>query len=539
LNLKALNIRLPLFEIASFFAMTLILVSCAQIVPLTGGDKDVNAPKEVESTPINGATNFTETTIVVEFDEFIKLNNLSNQLITSPLMETTPEIVVKGKKLVIKIESELSENTTYSLNFGNAISDITENNDTNYKYVFSTGSYIDSLSYSGRVVNSFDLKPQEKIYVLLYDQFEDSVPLKERPRYVALTDKEGVFSITNIAKGEYKFFAINDINSNYLFDLPNEEIAFKSETIQIDSASTDNVIYLFEEESGLQFLDKAENKEYGKIDIVLNRPTENLIITPLNQHFKKAWYIQDKNDTGDSLTLWLLVQDAFDNLDIEIKDGDNVIDTANVQIMQSEDFNDTTLQVSTNANGSFDLNQNINIKMVRPSTLEKNGNILLYEDSVLVQNAICNPIELTKFELAYDFKENTEYDLFILPGTFEDILGLKNDTLHSKFKTKKESDYGIINLTVTPNFSENYIIELYKKDKLIKKSFLQDSADIKYNYLLPGEYKMKLIIDGNNDQQWNTGNYIKGLQPEKVIFYEKEIKIRANWDNDISWIIKE
>ncbi|PCI98024.1 MAG: hypothetical protein COB15_06740 [Flavobacteriales bacterium] len=537
--MKALNIRLPLFEIASFFAMTLILVSCAQIVPLTGGDKDVNAPKEVESTPINGATNFTETTIVVEFDEFIKLNNLSNQLITSPLMETTPEIVVKGKKLVIKIESELSENTTYSLNFGNAISDITENNDTNYKYVFSTGSYIDSLSYSGRVVNSFDLKPQEKIYVLLYDQFEDSVPLKERPRYVALTDKEGVFSITNIAKGEYKFFAINDINSNYLFDLPNEEIAFKSETIQIDSASTDNVIYLFEEESGLQFLDKAENKEYGKIDIVLNRPTENLIITPLNQHFKKAWYIQDKNDTGDSLTLWLLVQDAFDNLDIEIKDGDNVIDTANVQIMQSEDFNDTTLQVSTNANGSFDLNQNINIKMVRPSTLEKNGNILLYEDSVLVQNAICNPIELTKFELAYDFKENTEYDLFILPGTFEDILGLKNDTLHSKFKTKKESDYGIINLTVTPNFSENYIIELYKKDKLIKKSFLQDSADIKYNYLLPGEYKMKLIIDGNNDQQWNTGNYIKGLQPEKVIFYEKEIKIRANWDNDISWIIKE
>ena len=86
MNLKTLNIRLSLFEIAAFFAMTLILVSCAQIVPLTGGDKDIKAPKEVESTPINGATNFIETEIVVEFNEFIRLNNLSSQLIVSPLM---------------------------------------------------------------------------------------------------------------------------------------------------------------------------------------------------------------------------------------------------------------------------------------------------------------------------------------------------------------------------------------------------------------------------------------------------------------------
>ena len=147
--LKPLNIRFLLLQILAFLAITLILVSCAQIRPLSGGEKDIEAPKELESTPLNGATNFIENTIEVNFDEFIKLTNLTSQLIVSPLMETPPEVMVKGKKLIIKLKSELAANTTYSINFGNSISDITENNVfPNYKYVFSTGSFIDSLSYS-------------------------------------------------------------------------------------------------------------------------------------------------------------------------------------------------------------------------------------------------------------------------------------------------------------------------------------------------------------------------------------------------------
>ncbi len=523
-----------------FIFSTIILLSCAQIRPLTGGEKDAEPPKELESTPINGATNFIEKTITVEFDEFIKLTNVTSQLIVSPLMETPPEIMVKGKKLVIKLQSDLSENTTYSLNFGNAITDITESNIfPNYKYVFSTGSYIDSLSYSGTVLNAFDLSKKESIYVLLYDQFEDSIPLKELPRYVALTDKEGKYAITNIAQGEYKFFAIKDINSNYLFDLPNEEIAFMDKTIFIDSVSSENTIHLFEEESELQFLKKTENKLFGKIDIQLNLPANDLIITPLEQRFEKKWYIEDRNTTGDSLTMWLLIKDAFDNLEIEIKDGNEVIDTANVRIIQSDEFTDTTLLISTNIKSSFDLNQNVIIELPRPLINYQLDSILFYEDSVLIAVESIKVIGVTKLELTYNFMENKEYELFVPPGTFEDVFGLKNDTIYSKFKTKKEADYGIINLTVTPSFSENYIIQLFQKEKLIQETYLKDSAEVQYKYLLPGDYGLKLIIDKNNNQKWNTGNYIEGLQPEKVIYYEKDIKIRANWDNDISWIVNE
>lgn len=540
MSFKAINIRLLLIEIASCLAMTVILISCAQIRPLTGGEKDIAPPKEVESTPINGAVNFVEESIVVEFDEFIKLTNINSQLIISPLMETPPEIMVKGKKLVIKLKSELTENTTYSLNFGNAITDITENNIfPNYKYVFSTGTFIDSLSYSGNIVNSFDLTKKEGVYVLLYENLADSTPLLELPRYVALTDKEGAYSITNIAHGEYKMFAIKDINGNYLFDLPNEEIAFKNEPVVIDSSSNDNFLYLFEEESDIQYLEKAENKIFGKIDIVLKKPTTDLVVTPLNQSFKKQWYIEDKNEAGDSLTLWLMVKDAFDNLELEIKDGIEIIDTADVKIMQSDEFNDSTLVVSTNIIGTFNLNQNIIIDLPRPFSDYKTDSIALFEDSVQISSLEIRVIGVNKIEIVHEFKESTDYELFMAPGAFTDIFQLTNDTVYSKFKTKKEADYGTINLTVTPNFTENYFVELYTNKKLIQRNFIKDLSKVQYKYLIPGDYELKLIIDDNNNQKWNTGSYMENLQPEKVIYYEKEIKIKANWDNDISWTVNE
>lgn len=543
MNLNPLNIRSFSLNISSFLAITVVLFSCAQIVPLTGGNKDMDAPKELESSPANGAIGFTSKSISIEFDEYIKLTNVSSQLIVSPLMETAPEILVKGKKLVIKIKSELSPNTTYSLNFGNAISDIRENNIfPNYKYVFSTGDYIDSLFYSGTVINAFDQAVQENIYVLLYDQFEDSVPLKELPRYVALTNRKGQFSITNIANGKYKLFAINDVNSNYLFDLPNEKIGFKNKTITLDSSETKTLIYLFKEESELQFIVKSEHKSYGKIDFAFNLPTEDLSIDLLNKTLNEQlenWSTMEANNSGDSVTLWLYSNALGKKIEFLIKDKNEIIDTANFELLTDLESKDSTLQVTSNIKSSFDLDQNIRLTINHPFTTYSSNNIKLYEDSALVPISSFTDIGLRKFELSYDFKRNTNYQLFIPKNSFEDIYGLKNDTIKLNFKTKKESDYGIINLNTNPNFSGNYIIQLSKNKKIITESHLSGTQAIQYKYLRPGVYSLKLIIDSNGDKKWNTGNYLEGLQPEKVIIYNKEIKIRANWDNDIKWTVKE
>ena len=327
-----------------------------------------------------------------------------------------------------------------------------------------------------------------------------------------------------------------------MFDLPNEEIGFKNEIITLDSSKTENFISLFEEESELQFIVKSEHKYYGKIDFTLNSPTKDLNIIPLNKTFNEQlenWSIMEANNSGDSVTLWLYPE-AFDKeIELLIKDGNEIIDTVNFEVIAQSKLKDSTLSVSSNVSSSFGLDRNIRLTINHPFTKYSSNNIKLYEDSKLVSITSFTDIGLREFELAYDFKENTSYQLFIPKNSFDDIYGLTNDTIKLDFKTKKESDYGIINLNIIPKFSENYIIQISKNKKIITESHLTGTQEIHYKYLSPGVYSIKLIIDSNGDKKWSTGNYLEGLQPEKVIIYNKEIKIRANWDNDIKWIIKE
>ncbi len=531
-----MNIRVLILLSSIFF-----LISCAQIVPLTGGEKDIESPKELESTPKNGSLNFAEKEITVEFDEFIQLQNLQSQFLVSPLMEEKPEVVVKGKKLVIKLQDTLQPNTTYSLNFGEAIVDITENNPIpNYKYVFSTGNYLDSLTYSGTVVNAFDLTPKEKTFVLLYNQFEDSVPYKELPRYVSITDKEGKFSISNIANGTYKVFAISDINSNYLFDLPNEEIAFLDTAIQIETNKAGDLLYAFEEDNVQQYVVKSENKTYSKISLILNKATEDLNIETLSDDLPDNWGIIDRNTTNDSITIWLTQRLEIDRLALVVGDSGGVIDTVTISLMSDKKFEETTLSINTNVSSSFHLNQPIIIRVNRPTTIQNLDSILLLEDSVEVNINIQKLDSINKnFKIDYPFKENTNYRLLIPSNAFQDYFGLSNDTLISDFKTKSISDYGTIALTVTPNFNAPYIVQLMKNNKIVRENYAEGEKIINYEYLQPANYELKLIVDNNNDQKWTTGLYLDNRQPEKVIYYEKPITLKPNWDNEINWIIKE
>ena len=517
----------------------LMLYSCAQQKPLTGGDKDINPPKEKESNPSNLSTNFNETKVVIEFDEFIQLRNLKSQLIVSPLMNPEPKIMVKGKKLVITLPDSLSPNTTYSINFGEAISDITEFNPfLNYKYVFSTGSFLDSLSYSGTVVNAEDLTPQKEIFVLLYENATDSTPYLEKPKYVALTDKEGHYEITNIATGDYKIFALKDINHNYLFDLPNEEIAFKKELISLNESSTDNRLELFEEDNQLQYVKKSSYKNYGEFKIEFNKPVANFKVSLLDSKLQSSSFLFEGNISQTNFTCWTTDLDSLKKVQLIFYDGKEIIDTVKFKRSSKIIFSDTISKVSTNVSASFDLNKNIIIALKRPFLSYEPDSILFYEDSVLV-SAVFSETSLKEFELAYDFKENTNYQLFIPPGTFTDIYGLQNDTIFKQFKTKENSDYGIINLNLTPNFTDNYILQLYRGNNLIDEQFFTGTQNISYNFLTPGDYEFKMILDKNNNKKWDTGKYLENVQPEEVIYYEKPIKIRANWDNDIIWTIIE
>ncbi|MGM0505090.1 MAG: Ig-like domain-containing protein [Bacteroidota bacterium] len=219
--------KMKYLQHAILFFLLLWITACARVVAPTGGPKDVEPPGIVSSQPPNFSTNFKSDLIKIQFDEFIQLKDLNQNLIVSPPVEEKPNIVVKGKSLHIEIPSELRDSTTYNIYMGNSLQDYTEGNPIeNFQYVFSTGKYIDSMSVQGKVLNAFNLLPEEDVLVMLYSEHSDSVPMKDIPEYISKTDEEGFFQINNIRNEAFKLFVLRDVNKNYLYDVPDEEIAF-------------------------------------------------------------------------------------------------------------------------------------------------------------------------------------------------------------------------------------------------------------------------------------------------------------------------
>ncbi|MCX6224084.1 MAG: Ig-like domain-containing protein, partial [Bacteroidia bacterium] len=219
------------------FAIFFLLSSCAQQGNITGGPKDEKPPEVVSSKPSNFTTQFKSVNIEITFNEFFSLKDIAKQLVVSPPMVKKPEFFIKGKTLKISLKDTLQPDRTYALNFGDALIDLNEGNPIkNFSYVFSTGSTIDSLQAGGRVLQASDNKPAEDILVMLFSGNADSLPLKTIPLYISRTDKEGRFTLKNLAGGSYKIFALKDGNTNYRFDLPTEAVAF------LDSLITPTVV---------------------------------------------------------------------------------------------------------------------------------------------------------------------------------------------------------------------------------------------------------------------------------------------------------
>ncbi len=328
-----------------FVTAEAIVSSCAQIAAPVGGEKDTIAPVLLRSIPDTFATNFKEQRIMLEFDEFFNMKNTQQKLIISPPLENKPKVMIRGKKAFIDLNNQLADSTTYTLNFGDIIQDVNENNPIpDFQFVFATGENIDSLQISGKIRNAFDLKPVENIFVMAYNSPNDSLPLQKRPNFFDKTDENGVFSIKNIKPGKYRIFALNDMNNNYLFDLPNEDIAFidslyqpkaiasflidtlkiKKDTLEIDSIVQrqkidylpDSVyLFLFNEQKKVQNLTNSAREDSLSFVLRFNKTLDNLPkINTLNFSPPEKWFHLSKNQSTDTLTYWIL-DSAFYKLD--------------------------------------------------------------------------------------------------------------------------------------------------------------------------------------------------------------------------------
>lgn len=546
-----------------------LIYSCAQVVAPGGGEKDITPPKVVKYIPDSASLNFKSKSIVVFFDEFIQLKDLSNQLIISPPLENTPDIKVKNKTLTIDFDKEeiLKPNTTYSISFGNALQDIHENNPVdNFKYIFSTGSFIDSVVVKGKIENAFDHRTDKGLLVMLYTDFSDSVIYKKKPDYFAKTKEDGTFQINNIRSGKYKLLVLKDANSNYKYDSESETVGFVDALI--DVAEKKNILIdVFQEPSKKLFLKKNNYNSYGKISFIFNKTADSVRIEPLNLSFNDKDVFLDYSKNKDTLNYWFRKDDK-DSIILQVKNGNTIIDTVDFKIIKKEDAlksrrNPLRLVVVNSPAGNQNVDLNAEFKIVFNNPLDPvlfNNNISkeinLIEDSIPIKDyknlfytlEPFNTISINNKIIAKDgstkvvpvvFKENTNYHLFILPGTFTDIFGLTNDTIKIDFKTREEKFYGTLKLNLDiPATAGNYIVQLLdEKESIVKESNINKSETLFYEYLYPKKYKLKIIYDNNANYKWDTGNLLQKLQPEKVIYNAEPVNTRPNWDLELEWKI--
>ncbi|MBL7105503.1 MAG: Ig-like domain-containing protein [Bacteroidales bacterium] len=572
-----------IIQVTYLLAVSLFLTMCANPVSPTGGPKDTQQPVVVKSEPPLYTKNFSSKKIRIYFDEFIVLNDIKNQVIISPPMLEMPEFKTRGKSVLIELKEELNENTTYNIFFGDGIADLTENNPViNFRYVFSTGDILDSLSIEGNVNNAFSMQPEEDINVMLYiDNSDtvvfDSVPYVLKPYYMTKTNASGNYVLSNLPDHKFKIFALKDVNSNLLYDQPNEEIAFidsliipyykqllipdsvLSDSILTDTAAFEMPVYktidmaLFHEVDSTQRLMKAVLTKKAQLNFIFKFPTNNLQIRPLNFKTNLNWKIEEFNKTNDTITYWLLNINQ-DSLIFEISDRNEILDTVEIAIVKKskgkkakKEKEKETEKPQSRAlglnigfsmkGGSFDLHKPLFLTSNYPVIeFDSSGILLIEAEDTLSPEIIFADNIKRKAKIEHKWKEATKYSLIIPQNAFTDILEQTHDTIARNFTTKSFEDYGNLYIDVQiVELGYNYIIQLLKDDKIIKELILNDNQRIAFEYLDPGSYQVKVIYDKNNNKRWDTGDYIKKLQPEKVDFFPAEITVRANWDIEEEW----
>lgn len=524
-----------------------LIFSCAEPRAPQGGPQDKQPPRihsKKYSTP-NPSVNFRDHQIILTFDEWVKLQAAYTQVVISPPLEKRPEIKIRNKSVVVEWKEALKDSTTYIINFGDAVKDITEGNIVpNLKMIFSTGPYLDSLSCSGQIVDAETRAPKEEVWVMLYQNLADSMPKKQKPFYFTKTDKQGNFKLEYIRKGRYRIFALEDKNRDYKYNQNNESIAFLDSSFQLnDTIRPVFRLRMFQEREATKVL-KAKLDHYGALKITLNNKVQtlnNIQLLDAPDDFKtwieqgndtlSLWFDGTMPDTGKlSFVIQNEEEELNDTIQVKAKNRSEFIDKASDLIwhQKSGKTKTTAIKPSRGAGSNLLPLQDTAVISQHPfeamqlhfsraiAGVDTSQIILLKDTSVsVVKLAIIETVDsLTQdvrldtvfktvlqdtflpvtspsitvqnhLELAYLWKIDARYKLMILPEGVTDYLGLTNqDTLSRIYTINKKDNYGTVTVVITgADSSLQYVVQLLdSKNDLIQENIVQDSSQITFVY---------------------------------------------------------
>ena len=557
---------MKLFTYALLLTLLITQLNCANQKTPTGGPKDSIPPALLQSFPSSGTTNFKGNTITLIFDDKIGSQQLKNTLIISPTTDLTYDITTKQNKTRLILNEPLLDSTTYTFNFLDGITDLTERNPVvNLRVAFSTGPYIDSLFVNGKVSDLYNQSPQAFMYVGLYPQTDSLDLLKDKPLYFSQTDSSGCYSLENIKPGHYKIFAFKDENKNFLFDPSTETYGFISEpkilSVGLDSMNiTSNSI----DSSPLRTLTAKPFGHY--FDIRYSKPITNYNFIYLSDH-TNSHYTQlineyntlrfYNNDTAhpptDSVGIMVIAYDTI---------GQTTSDTLYLKFITS---NKPTPPI--NATGSITKLTPTYVEALiifsKPIKHFNNNLITVYADSLLNEFPIDSLAtfhwnqQMTELTLRYTIPWTTLNDTLnnilqqrhildtLLPAStvlnkiylsFDTtaFITVENDSVViSPLSLRRTSteDYGTLHIKLN-TFKTSFTLQLLNDKEQVVSTVLNES-ETTFSYLQPGSYHLRILIDDNLDGQWGPGNLINNTQPETIVLFPSLTKVLANWEINI------
>ena len=584
-----MNKKTKILSTLIIFAIMLLVYACANKAQgPTGGPKDKTPPSVLRSFPDNGSLNYNKKLVVIDFDKIVTVEKPNDNVVISPPQQKPADIKSLGKRVEVSFNEKLMDNTTYSINFGNAIQDVNEKNIIkNYLFSFSTGGEIDTLKISGTVVNAEDLNPISGIIVGIYSETSDSVFSLKPFMRIGKTDENGHFSIDNVKKGKYKVFALGDSNHDYMHQ-PGEGLALydslvvptfvreeMKDTVWADSTEVDSIrtymgtrflpdsltLRYFKENKKRQYFVKFERKEPFVFSLFFNTAQAELPkIKPLNFNWDDKYLLQ-KNAALDSLTYWLtdsLVwkKDTLKFAMTYLKTDSlfqlkSITDTINVSMHKARvnphakaskritPLKIPPLKFMNNIASTFEIYNPIILNFEAPLAKLDISKIKLYQkvDTVFKQIPFkWHQIDSTKMSYAIDHKwiAETGYEIRIDSAAFTSIYQRTSGKFKSEFKIRSLDEYSSVKLLLAV-FNPKAILQILNpKDEVLSSKPASEKGTV-FEYLKPGDYYMRMFIDDNGNGKWDPGNLAKRKQPEQVYYYPKKMTLMANWEFEETW----
>lgn len=498
----------------------LLLARCANEAAPTGGPKDATPPKLLRATPLNESRNFKGKNIKLQFDEYLNYSLNVAEIQVTPELLPAPKYYVSGKTLNIKLPKTVDSNTTYNIQFGDAIKDINEGNILpDATFCFATGDSLDVCLINGNVIALKDMKPVESVLIGLYRDTGDWV----KPVYYTKTDKNGSFNFRNIKRGNYRLAGFEDRNMNKEYNAGDGQSGFLDTVLYIVDTIQNIRLNLFPQNQGNLISEKT--LEPNKITLAFNHAAGNvkLLASPKNDI---EFFLL--NDSRDTLRYWYK-NTSTDSIYFSLINEDSLTTFA-VKTIDSTD----TLRIIGNGIPTISPLAELEVEFNNPLQKTSTNRLAIFEDSLtqIPTDKICVKEENTKLKIAFPKKGNKTYTIEWRDSCVTDIFGTFNKAQKTKVNVGREVDFANLILKKAETDERTLLIEIRNSAGItVARKTLSPQAQTVTIFQLPkGTYSAIGTIDANQNGWWDSGDFDKQIQPEKRSILKSNIELKGGWE---------